>query len=266
MRTEFTIYKGPVIASGLNFQTGQKPQDIKDKDVSRYALCPLPFAPYPNTTLSIHRYKRVTDLLKRRQPDLTVVLERVQKGHNLAAITRTCDAVGILQMHAILPERIKRRRRPSGGSHKWVQMQPYDSIRDIIDRLHEEQFQILVAHQDKEACCYLDIDYTRATALVFGTELFGVSQQAIDMADRKITIPMMGMVESLNVSVAASVILYEARRQRELAGLYEQQRLDNETLDRLRFEMMYPRVAEVYRNESKPYPLLDNQGHIISGA
>ncbi|MBD3377516.1 tRNA (guanosine(18)-2'-O)-methyltransferase TrmH [candidate division KSB1 bacterium] len=226
-----------------------------------FALCSM-----PTRILSIHRYKRVTELLKRRQSDLTVVLEGVQKGHNLAAITRTCDAVGILQMHALMPSRIKRRRRPSGGSHKWVQLYTYDSMREIIERLRQDKFQILVAHQDNEARCYLDIDYTRPTALVFGTELFGVSPQTIDMADQKLYIPMMGMVESLNVSVAAGVILYETRRQRERAGLYEQPRLDNKTIERLTFEMMYPRVAEYYKSQNKPYPLLDEHGHMITGA
>lgn len=109
-------------------------------------------------------------------------------------------------------------------------------------------------------------DFTRPTALLLGAERLGVSRPAALLADAHLTIPMRGLVTSLNVSVAAAVILYEAARQREAAGCYDHPRLDAATRERLLFEWSYPAVARHCRAHGLPYPALDAQGFIEARA
>lgn len=109
---------------------------------------------------------------------------------------------------------------------------------------------------------YREVDYTQPTALLLGTELFGVSEAALEFADRRVMIPMEGMTQSLNVSVACSLVLYEAQRQRSAAGMYDLPRLDAETRERLRFEWLHPKLAAFCRARDLPYPKLDREGEL----
>jgi tRNA (guanosine-2'-O-)-methyltransferase len=121
----------------------------------------------------------------------------------------------------------------------------------------------VAAHLSPEAIDYRELDYTVPTALVVGTELFGVSEQALDLADYQVRIPMKGMTQSRNVSVACAIVLYEAMRQREIAGMYGQARLDRETLESQRFEWLHPAVTRFCRERNLEYPELDENGDIV---
>ncbi|KGQ22393.2 tRNA (guanosine(18)-2'-O)-methyltransferase TrmH [Thermus filiformis] len=180
------------------------------------------------------RIARIREVLSRRQPDLTVLLENVHKPHNLSAILRTCDAVGVLRAHAVNPTGgVPTFNETSGGSHKWVDLEVHPDIRSAIAHLKGQGFQVLAAHLSEGAVDYREADYTRPTAVLLGAEKWGVSEEAAALSDLHIKIPMMGMVQSLNVSVAAAVILFEAQRQRLRAGMYERPRLDPEAYQRL---------------------------------
>ena len=109
---------------------------------------------------------------------------------------------------------------------------------------------------------FRQLDYTQPTALVLGTELFGVSDTALSFVDRQISIPMMGVSQSLNVSVACAVVLYEAQRQRQAAGMYDQCRLDDETLAEQRFEWLHPVLADYCQRHRLQYPALDESGDL----
>jgi len=175
------------------------------------------------------RRRRLEEVLRRRQPDLTVLLENVHKPHNLSAILRTCDAVGVLRVHAVNPtEGVPTFNETSSGSHKWVYLKVHPTTEEAFQHLREEGFQIYATALKEGARSYRQVDYTKPTAIVFGAEKWGVSEQALALADALIHIPMLGMVQSLNVSVAAAVILFEAQRQRLEAGLYDAPRLDPE--------------------------------------
>lgn len=211
------------------------------------------------------RYQRINDVLDRRQPDLTVLLEKVHKPHNLSAILRTCDAVGVHEAHTVTPDRVFRRNRTtSSGSAKWIIGHAWETVAEAATHLKQRGFRLYAAHLSDRAVDFRDIDYTKPTALLFGTEKFGVSDTALELADGEITIPMLGMVPSLNVSVAAATILYEAQRQRGSAGLYRQRRLDPETCRRALFEWGHPAVAEHHARAGLPVPELDEHGDIIS--
>jgi tRNA (guanosine-2'-O-)-methyltransferase len=180
------------------------------------------------------RIARIREVLSRRQPDLTVLLENVHKPHNLSAILRTCDAVGVLRAHAVNPTGgVPTFNETSGGSHKWVDLEVHPDIRSAIAHFKGQGFQVLAAHLFEGAVDYREADYTRPTAVLLGAEKWGVSEEAAALSDLHVKIPMMGMVGSLNVSVAAAVILFEAQRQRLRAGMYERSRLDPEAYQRL---------------------------------
>ncbi|RTG92377.1 tRNA (guanosine(18)-2'-O)-methyltransferase TrmH [Thermus scotoductus] len=180
------------------------------------------------------RRRRIEEVLRRRQPDLTVLLENVHKPHNLSAILRSCDAVGVLEAHAVNPTGgVPTFNETSGGSHKWVYLQVHPDIQTAIGHLRERGFRIYATALREDAQDFREVDYTQPTAILLGAEKWGVSREALALSHGAIKIPMLGMVQSLNVSVAAAVILFEAQRQRLKAGLYEHPRLDPELYQRV---------------------------------
>lgn len=211
------------------------------------------------------RYRKIRAVLDRRQPDLTVVTDGVHKEHNIAAIVRTCDAVGIQTIHASLPDnRAHAPAEAAMGSQKWVDVIQHDSALDAMAGLQGRGFQVLAAHYSDQALPCREIDYTRPTALMLGTEKYGVSEAAAAQADAHVYIPMMGMVESFNVSVATAIILAEACEQRRRAGLYDRPRLDPEHYHELLIRWGYPRVAQRCREQGLPWPDIDEEGRLQS--
>ena len=216
--------------------------------------------------MSPERYQRIREVLSARQTDLTVCMEDVHKPHNVSAILRTCDAVGIHQLDVIWDTKAQIRRGTTKGSHLWVKTQAHDSIGDAVDTFNQQNMQVLVTHLSDDAVDYRDIDYTLPTAIILGQEKRGASQEAIAASDKRITIPMLGMVQSLNVSVAAALILYEAQRQRDLAGLYQRPRnaLSEETIQALLFERGHPALCKHCQKKGLPYPKINAQGEVVA--
>lgn len=215
--------------------------------------------------MSPERFARINALLDRRQPDLTLCLESVHKNHNLSALIRTADAVGLHEVHAIWFDRKgKIKGGTAMGSQQWVKVHHHDSTTAAVAQLKQEGKQVLVTHLSDTAVDFRQVDYTQPTAIIFGQEKHGVSEQALELADQHVVIPMVGMAQSLNVSVAAAAILYEAQRQRENAGMYEQPQLSAEERHRVLFEGGHPIFAKVCRRKKLPYPELDEQGQIVA--
>ncbi len=206
-------------------------------------------------------------MLATRQPDLTVCLEQVHKPHNVSAIIRTADAVGIHQIHAIWPTpEMYTRLSSAAGSNSWVQVKTHSDITEAITHLKSQGMQILATHLSDKAVDFREIDYTRPTCILMGQEKTGISKEALAMADKDIIIPMIGMVQSLNVSVASALILYEAQRQRQNAGMYQrtQSVLSEDEQQRLLFEGGYPVLAQVAKRKGLPRPHIDEQGQVIA--
>ncbi|HKJ09437.1 MAG TPA: tRNA (guanosine(18)-2'-O)-methyltransferase TrmH [Gammaproteobacteria bacterium] len=207
------------------------------------------------------RYRRISAVLDRRQPDLTVLLENVHKPHNFSAVLRTCDAVGVFQAHAVTDRNALRgNRHLSAGSRKWLSVHRHHSADSATAALRQRGFRMLAAHLSDRAVDFREADYTQPVAIVLGTEKYGVSNETLALCDSEITVPMFGMVASLNVSVAAAVILYEAQRQRAAAGLYDRVRLDPETYRRTLFQWGYPRLARYYESIGRPFPSVSARG------
>lgn len=172
------------------------------------------------------RRRRILDVLSRRQPDLTVLAEDVYKPHNLSAMLRSCDAVGIGTVHAVRPTGgVATFNATSASAEKWVDLVVHERLDDAIAALRAQGMRIYAAHLSDQAVDYRDVDYRGPSAVVFGNEKEGVTPAAAAAADAHVVIPMLGMVQSLNVSVATAVILFEAQRQRRDAGLYDVPRL-----------------------------------------
>ncbi|MEX2526010.1 MAG: tRNA (guanosine(18)-2'-O)-methyltransferase TrmH [Gemmatimonadota bacterium] len=217
----------------------------------------------PPTPIRPRRFRRIQEVLNRRQPDLTVVMDRVHKPHNLSAVARSCDAVGVGTIHAVpLAGKVDLHNATSAGAAGWVEVREHPDLTVAMRDLAREGFQLVVAHLDPQAVDFRSVDYTQPTAMVVGSELVGVDSEALKGEYKTVVLPMMGMVQSLNVSVATAVLLYEAQRQREAAGMYAQCRLDPDTLRELTFRWAYPRLAASLRRAGSPYPPLDAQGSI----
>ena len=211
------------------------------------------------------RYQKFRTVLDRRQPDLTVLTDQVHKPHNLGAIIRTCDAVGIHEIHLTQPRNGYRQfRRRSMGSYQWVNIRLHDSIKDSAESLKSLGFKIYAAHFSEQAIPYNQVDFTLPCALMLGAEKSGVSHEAASLADEHIIIPMQGMVSSYNVSVAAAVILIEAQHQRQQKGMYNNARLPGDIYQRTLFQWGYPELTRYCDERMLDYPPLNDSGQLIN--
>jgi tRNA (guanosine-2'-O-)-methyltransferase len=211
------------------------------------------------------RLERINTMLDKRQPDLTVCMEGVHKTHNLAAVVRTCDAIGVSDVHAVWKsEETEVRGGSAAGSQNWLDVHNHFKTIDAINALKAQGMQILVTNLSDTAVDFREIDYTKPTAIILGQEKFGASKTALELADQDIVIPMVGMVQSLNVSVACSVVLYEAQRQRQIAGMYDLPRLSAERRQRTLFEGGHPIFAEACQRKGLPYPEINDEGQIVA--
>ncbi len=177
------------------------------------------------------RQERLLAVLNKRQNNITVVLENVFDPHNISAVMRTCDAVGIQDIY-VLNTKIARHKKfgqkSSSSAAKWLTIHQFTDAADCFVHLRRNYKLILTTHLSSDAIALHDIDFTGSVALVFGNEHEGVSEEIRAMADGNFIIPQVGIIKSLNISVACAVTVYEAMRQKTLAGHYNQQALGSE--------------------------------------
>lgn len=189
------------------------------------------------------RKNRIDKTLLHKQPTLQLFLENIHDAHNLSAIVRSCDAVGILDLFYTHHDNshFKTHKRITQGAHRWVNRFKIDKEKSLefLKQKREEGYQLVVTHLDSRAVSFRDVDYTLPTIIIVGNEKEGVSDALIALADKSITIPMMGMVQSLNVSVATALVLYEAQRQREEKGMYKDATLPLEKRESLKESWIY---------------------------
>lgn len=189
------------------------------------------------------RISRIEEILERKQPDLQVMLDDVHSSQNLSAIIRSCDAVGVLDLYytATADNTLKLHKTITQGAHRWLRRKliATEAKTSFVESKRAEGYQVIVTHLDESAVGFREIDYTKPTLLVMGNEKEGVSKELLSLADHKVIIPMQGMVQSLNVSVATALILYEAQRQREEAGVYELPQLDKEMREKIKEDWLY---------------------------
>lgn len=180
------------------------------------------------------RIERVKRLLSLRQPDLRVVLEGVAIAHNASAVIRTCDAAGVLHLDLVSPnpDLLGINKAISTKAEKWIEVRIHRSLEACLFPLKKRGFKVAVTHLGENAVDYTEMDYSIPLAIVFGSESEGVSPEALKLADHSIRIPMLGMVQSLNLSVSVGIILFEALKQRRALGFYKRRRLSDEEFER----------------------------------
>ncbi len=151
-----------------------------------------------------------------------VVIENIHDPHNVSAIFRTCDAVGVPKVSLIYNVETFPRigKKTSASALKWVEKEKYKSVEECYTNLRSNGFRIYASALNEDSINLFDLNLTDKAAFVLGNEHRGVSDEAAELADETFMIPMFGMVQSLNVSVATAVILYEALRQRIKKGMY----------------------------------------------
>lgn len=170
------------------------------------------------------RKKRITDALNHRQPDLTVVMENVSDPHNIAAVMRTCDSVGIQEIYVLntmIKQHAKFGKKSSASAAGWLTIHSFDNTEACMTAVKQKYTNIFATHLGESAVSLYELDLTEPVALVFGNEHDGVTDECLSYCNGNFIIPQVGMVKSLNISVACAVSLYEAYRQKDLKGMYD---------------------------------------------
>ena len=189
--------------------------------------------------MTAERTEKLLKVLRQRQSNLTVVMENVQDPHNISAVMRTCDAVGIQDIYVLntkIPRHKKFGPRSSSSAAKWLSLHQFEDATTCFEELRKYYKKILTTHLSTDAVSLYEIDFTQSVALVFGNEHSGVSDEVRALADGNFIIPQMGIIQSLNISVACAVSIYEAHRQKKLAGHYQQASLSNDRMNVLMTE------------------------------
>lgn len=182
------------------------------------------------------RLQKIEKVLLNRQAHLGVVTENVHDPHNIFACMRTCDSVGIQDVHIIQTEMKTRKgwgTKSSSSANKWLSIHQYDNVEDCFDALRETYDVVYATHLNAKAVSLYEVDFTQKIAVVFGNEKDGLSDEVLKKCDGNFVIPQVGMISSLNISVACAVTVYEAYRQRLAAGFYEKQNLDTQEYEAL---------------------------------
>ncbi|HYV53090.1 MAG TPA: RNA methyltransferase [Chitinophagaceae bacterium] len=182
------------------------------------------------------RMDKLTSVLNKRQNDLTVVLENVFDPHNISAVMRSCDAVGIQDIYILntkIPRHKKWGAKSSSSAAKWLTIHQYENAEECFAALRKNYSTILTTHLSSDAVDLYAVDLAQSIALVFGNEHSGVSDEVRVFADGNFIIPQKGIIRSLNISVACAVTLYEAFRQKTNAGHYDQPKIKGERYNEL---------------------------------
>jgi tRNA (guanosine-2'-O-)-methyltransferase len=199
--------------------------------------------------LSDKRLQKITEAIAKRQWDLTVILENVHDPHNLGAVMRSCESIGITEVFILYTEATTNPdryigRNATGGVSKWIKSHFYDNMDECFNDVRKKYDKIYATHLREDSQSIYEKDTCTSMAFLFGNEHAGVSEAALARCDGNIMIPMQGLAESLNVSVACSIMLYETMRQRIVKGLY------NKKFDRN--DPMMSDMLNTYVRKTKP--------------
>jgi tRNA (guanosine-2'-O-)-methyltransferase len=174
------------------------------------------------------RAAKINKVLEKRQNDLTVIIENVTDPHNIAAVMRTCDAVGISELFVLNTKINNHKRfgtRSSSSAQKWMHTHQFTNMQECMSTVRKKYKRIYATHLGEESKSIYEMDFTGPIALVFGNEKRGVSDEIRALCDGNFIIPQVGMISSLNISVACAVTIYEAFRQKDEQGHYKNLKL-----------------------------------------
>lgn len=202
--------------------------------------------------MNASREQKLRTVIHQSQPDLTVILENIFDPLNISAVLRSCDAVGVREVFVVYTKNYLDKRglvlgkRTSGGTFKWIDVYHFEDLAECFRRVRERYGRILATHLGERSSSLYALDLTQPTALLFGNEDDGLSAEALALADGNFAIPQAGFAESLNISVACAVTLFEARRQRTAEGFYG----EKSKLDPAQQEQLFVRWSKMLRQKS----------------
>jgi len=184
---------------------------------------------------SERRLAKLESVIRHRQPDLTVIMENIHDPHNVSAVLRSCDAAGVMEIQLVYNDEKfpKLGKKSSASAKKWVEQRQFKNVGECYKQLHKEGFIVYATHLGRGATSLYDLDLTGKVALAFGNEHRGVSEESAELADANFMIPMAGMIQSLNVSVACAVTIFEAVRQRIAAHRYDASSFDEKEVKKM---------------------------------
>jgi tRNA (guanosine-2'-O-)-methyltransferase len=177
------------------------------------------------------RRTKIESVLSKRQGNITVLLENVFDPHNISAVMRSCDAMGIQEIYVLTTTIARHQKwgaRSSSSANRWLTVHQYEDLETCYKDIKKKYYKILTTHLSSASVSLYDTDLTQSIALVFGNEHAGISDELLALSDGNFSIPQVGMIQSLNISVACAVTLYEAFRQKTIAGHYEGTTLSTE--------------------------------------
>ncbi len=183
------------------------------------------------------RLQKIDEVLSKRQNNLTIVLENVFDPHNISAVMRSCDAVGVQEIFILntkIPIHKKWGKRSSSSAIKWLTIHQFSNAEQCVAEIRKKYSLILTTCLSGNAVSLYSIDFAKSIALVFGNEHSGVSEEISLLANGNFVIPQVGMIHSLNISVACAVALYEAFRQKQNSGYYKKTQLPKVIYDELK--------------------------------
>jgi tRNA (guanosine-2'-O-)-methyltransferase len=179
------------------------------------------------------RETRVRQVLSMRQKGLALVLANIHDPHNVSAIYRSCDAFGVPKVYLYYTDTPfpTLGAKSSASARKWVQSERHANAEGLLRALKGQAMRVYATSCSGTAKPMGDIDFTLPTAIILGNEHRGVDEEFQGRVDGEVYIPMYGMIQSFNVSVAAAILLAEASRQRRSAGMYERSAYSAEELE-----------------------------------
>lgn len=157
-----------------------------------------------------NKREKINQIIKNRTRYLTIVLENVSQSHNASAILRTCDILGIQDIHVVESSRtFTADNEIAKGASKWIDVHHYENIKECAAQLKKNGYILVATTPHERGHTLPELPITRKIALMFGTESVGLSQEALALADEFVTIPMYGFTESFNISVSVAICLYD---------------------------------------------------------
>lgn len=190
--------------------TGRFEYEGKDLSAEEILALVVPF-------LTDERQVKIRAAVEGRTCNVVPVLENIYDRGNISAVLRSAEALGFQCAHVInTTDKFKSSARVTQGADKWLDLKNYKSTPECVKELKRMGYQVLATHLDANAKPIGEVDVTIPTAIVFGNEKDGISQEMIDLCDQTVIIPMQGFVQSFNISVAAAISLYHITRERQL--------------------------------------------------
>lgn len=212
----------------------------------------LDYLAFLENILTEKRKERFLEVLKNRTNHFTIAIEDVYQLHNTSAVMRSCEVFGIQELN-VIEEKFGKRidKEIAMGAQKWVDVNRFNAVQDCIDTLKGKGYQIIATTPHNDSCLIHEFDISKKSALFFGTERDGLSQEIIDQADGYLKIPMVGFTESLNISVSAAIIIQDITNRLRLSNINWQ--LSEEEILEKRLLWAKNTIKDIQRIEERYY-------------